>query len=174
MSDRMPLIIETFDAARHDRGSFTSGVAKADNFLKLTANKLSKAGHLRIRVATPDGESILGYHALNAASIDCGELPAKFARDSPSSHAVPAAYIAMIAVAKSHQGKGIGRLLLTDALKRAALASEHVGMSITMLDILDDGDEQAIEARHRLYSSFGFRSFQANHLKMWVPTKDVG
>jgi GNAT superfamily N-acetyltransferase len=169
----MPLIIETFDAARHDRGSFTCGVTKADNFLKLSANKLSKAGHLRIRVATADGVSILGFHALNAASIDCSELPAKFARDSPSSHVIPAALIAMIAVAKSHQGKGIGRLLLADALTRAALASEYLGMSITILDILDDGDEQAIEARHRLYSSFGFRSFQASRLKMWVPTKDI-
>jgi ribosomal protein S18 acetylase RimI-like enzyme len=168
----MPLIIESLNAARHDRANFTSGVTKADNFLKLTANKLSKAGHLRVRVATEDGVFILGFYALNAASIDCGELPPKFARDSPSSGVVPAAYIAMIAVAKSNQGKGLGRLLLTDALKRAASASEYVGMPITMLDILDDGDEKAIEARHRLYTSFGFQSFQANRLKMWVPTTD--
>jgi ribosomal protein S18 acetylase RimI-like enzyme len=78
----------------------------------------------------------------------------------------------MIAVAKAQQGKGIGRMLLVDALKRAADASRNVGMSITMLDILDDGDEQAIAARQRLYSSFGFRSFEANPLQMWVATTD--
>jgi ribosomal protein S18 acetylase RimI-like enzyme len=172
MSDRMRLIIESFDASRHDRDNFTSGVTKADNFLKLTANKLSKAGHLRVRVATDDGVSILGFHALNVGSIDYRELPPKFARDHPSSGLIPAAYIAMIAVAKLQQGKGTGRFLLTDALKRAAYASEYVGMSITMLDILDDGDDHAIEARLRLYVSFGFRSFEANRLKMWVPTKD--
>jgi ribosomal protein S18 acetylase RimI-like enzyme len=173
MPDRMRLIIESFDASRHDRDNFTSGVTKADNFLKLTANKLSKAGHLRIRIATEDRVSILGFLALNVGAVDYMELPKRFARDHPSSGLIPAAYIAMIGVAKTQQGKGIGRFLLTDALKRVAYASEYVGMSITMLDILDDGDEKAIEARHRLYTSFGFRSFQANRLKMWVPTKDI-
>jgi ribosomal protein S18 acetylase RimI-like enzyme len=78
----------------------------------------------------------------------------------------------MIAVAKAQQDKGIGRMLLVDALKRVADESRSVGMSITMLDILDDGDEQAIAARQRLYGSFGFRSFEANPLRMWVATTD--
>jgi GNAT superfamily N-acetyltransferase len=172
MQGHEPIFIESFDAKRHDRSGFTCGVGKADNFLKLTSKKLSRSGHVRLFVATNDGASIAGFYALNAHSISYHELPPEFARDRPSSGWIPAAYIAMIAVAKAEQGKGIGRMLLVDALKRVADASRNVGMSITMLDILDDGDEKAIAARQRLYGSFGFRSFVANPLRMWVSTTD--
>ena len=172
MQGNEPIFIESFDATRHDRSGFTCGVGKADNFLKLTSNKLSRAGHVRLFVATDDGVSIAGFYALNAHSISYHELPSGFSRDRPSSGFIPAAYIAMIAVSSAQQGKGLGKLLLVDALKRVADASRNVGMSITMLDILDDGDEQAIAARQRLYSSFGFRSFEASPLRMWAPTTD--
>ena len=168
MPERRPFIIESFDAARHDREGFASGVLKADNFLKLTSNKLSKAGNLRMFVATHDGVSILGFFALNAHSIDYQELPPKFARDRPSNGRIPAADIAMIAVAKSEQGKGYGSLLLADALKRISAAGKNLGISIAMLDVLDDGDEAAVSARLRLYRAFGFKSFEANPLRMWI------
>ncbi len=172
MQGNEPIFIESFDAARHDRKGFTCGVGKADNFLKLTANKLSKAGHVRLFVATEDGVSVAGFYALNAHSISYHDVPSGFTRDRPSNGLIPAAYIAMIAVATVQQGKGIGKMLLVDALKRVADASKSVGMSITMLDILDDGDEKAIAARQRLYGSFGFRSFEASPLQMWVLTTD--
>ena len=172
MQGNEPIYIESFDATRHDRSGFTRGVGKADNFLKLTSNKLSKAGHVRLFVATDDGVLIAGFYALNAHSISYHELPPAFTRDRPSSGFIPSAYIAMIAVATARQGKGLGRMLLVDALKRVADASRNVGMSITMLDILDDGDDKAIAARQRLYGSFGFRCFEANQLRMWAPTID--
>ena len=41
-------VIEPFDPARHDRTGFSCGVAAVDNSFKKTANKLAKAGNVKL------------------------------------------------------------------------------------------------------------------------------
>jgi ribosomal protein S18 acetylase RimI-like enzyme len=168
-----PLFIEPLDASRHDRESFSSGVSQCDNFIRLTAGKLSKAGHTRVFVMTPDSRKIVGYYALNAHSIDYSELPSQFARDRPASGAIPAAFIAMIAVDRGEQGKGYGGDLLADALKRIAEARRSLGVSIALLDVLDDGDAASVKRRLALYASFGFRPLAERALRMWISVKGM-
>lgn len=160
--------IEPLDPARHDRASFSSGVSQCDNFLRLTASKLSKAGHVRTFVLTADCKKILGYYALNAHSIDYQELAPSFAKHRPSSGSIPAAFIAMIAVDRSEQNNGYGGLLLADALKRIAKASQSLGISIMVLNVLDDGDEMAIKRRLALYKSYGFTPVANQPLRLWI------
>jgi ribosomal protein S18 acetylase RimI-like enzyme len=173
MPDKPRTIIEPLDTARHDRASFSSGVSQCDNFIRLTAGKLSKAGHIRTFVMTPDGKKITGFYALNAHSIDYRELPAQFARDRPASGAIPAAFIAMIAVDASEQSKGYGGDLLADALKRIAEARMSLGVSIAVLDVLDDGDAKAVAQRLRLYRTYGFQTLDKHPLRMWVSVKGI-
>jgi hypothetical protein len=90
MQGNEPIFIESFDSKRHERSGFTGGVGKAGNFLKLTSNKLSRAGYVRLFVATNDGVSISGSYALNAHSISYHEQTSGFARDRPSSGWIPA------------------------------------------------------------------------------------
>jgi ribosomal protein S18 acetylase RimI-like enzyme len=173
MAGNPPTDIEPLDTARHDRASFSSGVSQCDNFLRLTAGKLTKAGHIRTFVMTPDGIKIIGFYALNAHSIDYRELPAQFVRDRPASGFIPAAFIAMIAVDKSEQGKGYGGDLLADALKRIAEARKSLGVSIAVLDVLDDGNEPAIARRVGLYRSYGFEAIAERSLRMWISLKGI-
>lgn len=163
-----PISVEPLDTTRHDRASFFSGVSQCDNFLRLTAGKLSKAGHSRVFVMTPDGRKIIGYYALNAYSIDYRELPVPFARERPVSGFIPAAFIAMIAVDQGEQGKGYGGDLLANALRRISEAQQYIGLSVAVLDVLDDGDAAAVERRMRLYRSYGFQSFAERPLRMWI------
>jgi GNAT superfamily N-acetyltransferase len=173
MAGNPPTDIEPLDTARHDRASFSSGVSQCDNFLRLTAGKLTKAGHIRTFVMTPDGIKIIGFYALNAHSIDYRELPASFARDRPANGFIPAAFIAMIAVDRSERGKGYGGDLLADALKRIAEARHSLGLSIAVLDVLDNGDEKAVERKLALYTSYGFQPFAARPLRMWISVKGI-
>ncbi|MGL4489200.1 MAG: GNAT family N-acetyltransferase [Rhizobiaceae bacterium] len=173
MASDQRLIIEPLDTTRHDRNSFSSGVKQCDNFLRLTAGKLGKAGHVRTFVLTQNGEDIIGYYALNAHSIDYMDLPTRFARDRPASGSVPAAFIAMIAVDQREQGKGYGGDLLTDALKRIAKASQSIGISVAVLDILDDGDITAVDRRLTLYKSYGFQPFANRPLRLWISVRGL-
>lgn len=56
-------IIEPLDPSKHDRAAFSCGVPQVDNFIKKTANKLTKADNLRVWIMTEDGTSIIGFYA---------------------------------------------------------------------------------------------------------------
>ncbi|AYD04890.1 hypothetical protein NCHU2750_55200 (plasmid) [Neorhizobium sp. NCHU2750] len=90
------LIIEPLDPSKHDQAAFSCGVTPLDNFIKKTANKLTKADNLRVWVMTGDGISIIGFYAINAHSIDYQDLPETFSRNWPGHGSIPAAYISMI------------------------------------------------------------------------------
>ncbi len=173
MPERASLILEPLDTARHDRAAFSSGVSQCDNFIRLTAGKLSKAGHVRTFVLTADSAKIIGFYALNAHAIDYRELPPQFARDRPASGSIPAAFIAMIAVDKREQGKGYGGDLLADALKRIAEARRSLGLSVAVMDVLDDGDSRAVARRLALYESYGFRPFASKPLRLWISVRGL-
>ena len=165
------IYIEPFDPARHDRSSFGCGTTRLDNFLKRTARKHQKGGFTRVWVAV-DGHQrkILGYYALNAHSIEAVDLPADLTRRAPRSGCVPAVYLSMIAVDQRYQRKGLGRVLLADALKRSVVAADQIGVKTVVLDVIDDGGPKITEKRRAFYAAMGFRSFPSRPSRMFLPT----
>jgi ribosomal protein S18 acetylase RimI-like enzyme len=162
--------IASFDPALHDRAGFCSGVDSIDNFLILTAKKQQNADMVRVRVLTSDTSNrVLGYYVLNAHSIDAGDLPDEIGRKAPHHRRVPAAYISMIGVDLSMQGKGLGHMLLSNALWQIMQASELVATAVIVLDILDDGDLTAIGNRLRYYRRFGFQELPRQKSRMFLP-----
>lgn len=161
-------VIEAFDAGRHDRDGFSCGVAQVDNFFKLSASKLSKAGNARVFVMTGGGSAVMGYYALNAHTLDYRALPPQFARDRPSHGGIPAAFISLIGVDLRFQGKGYGGDLLADALSRVRDAARNLGIAVAMLDILDDGRADLIAKRRALYEDYGFKALETQQMRMWL------
>ncbi|MFK4874738.1 GNAT family N-acetyltransferase [Novosphingobium sp. ZW T3_23] len=176
MTDTMTnakFIIEPLEPSKHDRAAFSCGVEQVDNFFKRTANKLARAGNLRVHVLTePDG-SIVGFYALNAHSIHYADLPEQFKRDRPGHGTIPAAFISMIGVDSRYQGRGYGGDLLVDCLRRIARAAEAIGIRVVLLDVLDCGSASAVEGRIQLYGSYGFASLPTQKLRMFLPLSDV-
>lgn len=166
-------IIEPFDPGKHDRTAFSCGIDQVDNFFKKTANKLSKADNLRVWVMTgPDG-TVIGFHAVNAHSIDYHDLPSRYARTRPGHGRIPAAYIAMIGVDRGFQGQGYGGDLLIDCLRRLAQASETLGVAVVMLDVLDCGDAKQTERRMQLYKAYGFQVLPSHPRRLFLPMATV-
>lgn len=144
------LVIESFDAARHDRGAFTCGVDRIDNFLKITASKYLAGDIGRIYVAIEkDGGRLVGFYALGPHSIDASELEAHMKKRLPSYDRISAFYLSMIGSHSDMQGKGVGSFLLADALKRCMQVSEQMGGRFVVLDAINEGAA-------RLYGRFGF------------------
>src|SRR3546814_4726160 len=64
--DDQPVVVEPLDPERHDRAAFRSGIAQVDNYFHRTANKLAKAGNVRVYVMTSTGGDLIGFYAINA------------------------------------------------------------------------------------------------------------
>ena len=166
-------IIEPFDSVKHDRVAFSCGVEQVDNFFKKTANKLVKADNLRVYVMMGAEGQVIGFYAINAHKVDYTELPAKYARDRPRHGSIPAIYISMIGVDVRFAGNGYGGDLLADCLKRIARIGDELGVSVIMLDVLDDGNPELVDKRKRLYAGYGFTPLPPNDMRMFLPLATV-
>lgn len=62
----------------------------------------------------------------------------------------------MIAVDLRHQGKGLGKILLADALKRAAVVADQIGLKAVVLDVIEDGGAEITDKRTKFYIASGF------------------
>jgi len=162
-----------FDPEVRDRAAFSSGVDAVDNFLRKTANKLSRADNLRTFVLATDDGNVIGYYSLNASEIDYAELPARYARTRPRHGVIPASFIAMIGVDQAYQGRGVGTALLVDCIARIGDAADLMGIAVVLLDVLDDGDPAALARRTRLYEEFGFRSLERNPSRLYLSLANV-
>ena len=166
--------IEPFDPKRHDRSTFSCGTNRLDNFLKRTAKKHQAGGFTRVWVATDGRERrVLGYYALNAHSLEAADLPQALVRKAPRFGGIPAVYLSMLAVDRRDQGRGLGRLLLADALKRSVAAAVHVGVKAVVLDAIDDGGPEVAERRREFYAAMGFRSFPSLPSRMFILVETV-
>ncbi|MBB4953745.1 ribosomal protein S18 acetylase RimI-like enzyme [Agrobacterium vitis] len=166
-------VIEPLDPAKHDRAAFSCGIAQVDNFIRKTANKLSKAGNLRVFVMTEDGKTIIGFYAINSHALDYSDLPAQFARTRPGHGSIPAAYISMIGRDQRFRGQSYGGDLLVDCLIRIAKAAESIGIAVIILDVLDCGDSERIARRIELYQGYGFQPLPSNPMRMFLPVATV-
>ncbi len=170
------ITIEPLNADHHDRAAFSSGVEPVDNFLHRTAGKLMKGGTARVFVAVdPENspQTILGFYAINAHSVEYKDLPGRYKRYSLPDGTIPAAFIGMMGVTKEAQGQGLRSLLLADALKGAYSASHRVGTAIVVLDVLDCGDPSATCRRRQFYEGFGFTSLPSRPLRMFLPVSTI-
>ncbi|WP_156510547.1 GNAT family N-acetyltransferase [Labrenzia sp. OB1] len=174
MSDiSRPLKFEPFDPDKHDRTAFSCGVDQVDNYFRKTANKLQKAGNVRVSVLLDADEQLLGFYAVNAHSVDYAELPKKYARTRPIHGSIPAAFISMIGVDQRFQGNGLGGILLVEALKNLALASDTLGIAVVLMDVLDCGDAEVTKRRLDLYIGYGFRKLENAPFRLFLPIQDA-
>jgi GNAT superfamily N-acetyltransferase len=161
----MSLVIEPL-GKRHDRGVFSCGVAVLDAYLKRLAGQDVRRRIARVFVCTEEGSDVvLGFYTLSALSIDVSALPEDHARKLPS-HPVPAALIGRLAVDRSAQGRGLGRLLLADAIQRTLGASEQVAVHAMVVDAKD-------EAARRFYLAHGFLSLPDQPMRLFLPLASV-
>jgi GNAT superfamily N-acetyltransferase len=135
----------------HDRSGFTCGVESLDRYIREQARQDSSRDIARVFVATMEEEptSILGYYTLSAAMIGPSHLPPDVARRMPR-HPVPAALVGRLAVDRRQAGRGLGTILVADAVLRTDTAARSLGIAVVVVDPLGD------DAR-RFYRGFGFR-----------------
>ena len=83
-------------------------------------------------------------------------MPAPASGPRGHAYTAPGAYLSMVGVDLSVQGRGLGRALLVDALRRIEADSRTLGIKAIVLDVIDDGGADALLRRLRFYERLGF------------------
>ena len=155
-------------AAHHDRARLTCGVESLDNYLRIYAGQDVRrmANSVFVLVGSREPAAILGYYTLCATSISQGDVPLAARKHVPRYPLVSATLLGRLAVAVSCQGRGFGKLLAVDAMRRAYLSARAVGSSMLVVDAID---EQAAA----FYEANGFVRLSAS-LRLALPIVTIG
>ena len=153
--------------SKHDRDKFSCGKALLDNYFWHQAKQDVKR-KLSACFVLIDKELkvIKGYYTLSSNSISNDLIPETFTKRLPKSYlSIPTILLGRLAIDKNFQGKGIGKILLIDALKRCYDASDSIGAVAVIVDPLDKEAE-------RFYEKFGFIKLP-DSWKMFLPMKTI-
>ena len=81
---------------------------------------------------------VIGYHALLAGELNHAEATEQTSKGMSGHYPIPVAIIARLAVDHRHHGRGLGAVLLRDALRRVVLASEQLAIRAVVVHAIDD------------------------------------
>jgi GNAT superfamily N-acetyltransferase len=116
-------------------------------------------------VTTREGEAVIGYYALAAASLEPQAAVPRVLKGE-AQRPVPVVLLARLAVDRRHQGRGVGRSLLQDAVLRCLQASESIGVRAMLVHAKHD------EAR-AWYEKYGFERSPTDSLHLMILIKDL-
>jgi GNAT superfamily N-acetyltransferase len=156
-----------YPAFQHDRKSFDCGEHYLNQYLYRYASQDIRRRVNRVFAASPPDaqRQVIGYYSLSAGGLDATDLPEGFRHRLPR-YPVPVVLLGRLAVAESHQGKGLGSILLADALHRISQASQVMAVYAVLVDALND-------RAARFYRQFGFIPLPSNPLKLFLPMDTV-
>jgi GNAT superfamily N-acetyltransferase len=69
------------------------------------------------------------------------DVPPDAAPRAPRSNLIPGVFLSHLAVDRKHQGQGLGRILLVDAMQQCQRARQILGVRLMMLDVAADAGE---------------------------------
>lgn len=152
---------------QHERKPFECGEASLNQYLHQYASQDARRRINRVFVASsPDApQPVIAYYSLSAGALAAADLPENFRRRLPR-FPVPVVLLGRLAIAKSHQGKGLGSILLVDALQRIAQACQVMAVFAVVVDALN-------ERAAAFYRQFGFIALPSQPLKLFLPIDSV-
>ncbi|WP_109508719.1 GNAT family N-acetyltransferase [Nocardioides speluncae] len=150
-------------AADDEVAAFDSGEPSLDEYLRKRALSNHLEGASRCIVTTHGGQ-VVGYYALASAAIYHQELRGRVRRNMPDP--VPGVLLSRLAVDQEHQGSGLGRQLLRDAIRRTIEAADLIGVRVLLVHALHD------RARE-FYAREGFESSPTDPLHLMLLIKDA-
>lgn len=158
----MAVVIEAL-GKQHDRTRFTCGQADLDAWFRQRAGQDERRNVARVFIAVDDDLGVVAFYSLSAFTLVLDDLPGEVARKMPRHDAIPAALIGRLARDERVRGRGIGDLLLADAVMRIL----GVGRTLAVFAIVVDAkDERAA----RFYGAFGFRAFPSQPNRLFLLT----
>jgi GNAT superfamily N-acetyltransferase len=150
-------------SSAHDRGRFRCGNPDLDDYFIRRAGQDARRGIAQLFVMEGDSPAeVRAYYSLSMTGIEPQSIPDDLRNKLPRYDTFPGALIGRFAVALPEQGKGIGRLLLLDALHRVVAASAQVAAYAAVVDAID-------ESAADFYRRHGFLPDPRNSRRLFMP-----
>jgi GNAT superfamily N-acetyltransferase len=149
----------------HPRRAFRSGVEAVDDWLATRALQHQEK-HLSVTKALIDQtKGMAGYFTLATGQVDFSDLPADMARHLPR-RTLPVAILAWLGVSETHQGQGLGRLLLAQSLLDCHEAGKTFAFIAVILDCINDESKSC-------YQKWDFRALPGSPYRLYLSTKQL-
>ncbi|MFO7877236.1 MAG: GNAT family N-acetyltransferase [Desulfovermiculus sp.] len=111
------------------------------------------------------GQEVVGYYSLAVGSVIQASAPQRVTRGL-ARHPVPVLILARLAVDVGHQGRGLGRALLKDALLRTVQAADIAGIRALLVHAKD-------ERARQWYASWDFDPSPTDPYHLFLLLKDL-
>lgn len=129
---------------------FECGEPIVDDWLFERALRAQRAGTATVYVCCTEQGRLAGYYTLSACSVDRSLANGWLSRNAPEQ--IPAILLGRLGVDVRWQGRGLGRDLLLDAVKRSRLVATQVGAKAMIV-------EPASRHASDFYLKYGFKKF---------------
>ena len=134
---------------KYDRTNFDCGKGSLNNYIQRNATKDVKNGACTCFVIVNEQNIVIAYYTLSAESIPLEDAPISIQKKIKY-HYIPVILLGRLAVDSRESGKGLGKLLLANALKKSLdVAKNHIGAVAIIVDPIDESAEQ-------FYMKYGF------------------
>jgi len=148
----------------YDRTSFDCENHSLNSYLKRTLSQDSKRSLSAAFLLINDNNQVVGYYTLSSHSIILADIPEIFRKGLPYPE-IPTTLIGRLAVDKTLQGKGLGKRILIDALKRAWDNKSIIASWAVTVQAIDIQAEQ-------FYQKLGFITYEER--KLFYTMKNIG
>lgn len=120
--------------AEHDLSLFDCGEPLLNDWLRQRA--LRNESRFSRTYVVCCGRRVVAYVCIAAGAIERSGAPGKVRRNAPDT--IPISVIGRLAVDRDYAGKGLGADILSDALRRIAVASQSIGMGAVLVQAKDE------------------------------------
>ncbi len=144
----------------HPRRGFRSGQQQVNDWLATKALQHQQK-HLSVTRVLLDATGVIaGYDTLATGQVNFSDLPPDLIRQLPRRQ-LPVAVLAWLGVSKEFQGRGLGRLLLAQALRECHEAGRTFAFIAVILDCIDD-------AAKAFYERFDFKELPGQPYRLFL------
>lgn len=153
---------------QHRRAAFACGSADLDRYFRQQAgqDQRRRIAAVFVAVDAQAGNEVAGFYTLSATAVRAAELPADVAARLPRYPLLPAILLGRLARDERWRGRGVGELLLTDALRRSLAISGQLG---ALFVVVDAKDANALT----FYERHGLRRFPDQPSQLFIALSTV-
>ncbi len=149
--------------ADHELLEFDCGEKVLNEWLRYRALK-NESRFSRTYVVCTE-KRVVGYFSVSAGAVERAAAPGKLRRNAPDT--VPVSMIGRLAVDRRYAGRGLGADMLSDALRRVAIASQSIGIGAVLVHAKDE------TARRFYLRCAEFIEYPADSLTLYLPIETV-
>lgn len=120
--------------AEHDLSTFDCGEPALNDWLRHHA--LKNESRFSRSYVVCEGNRVVAFFCISAGAVERAAAPGKIRRNAPDT--IPVSVIGRLAVSRDQAGKGLGADILSDALRRIAVASQSIGIGAVLVHAKDD------------------------------------